>query len=97
MIECRHLDTRIVRGRQEPVAGTEAGSDDAQLLVALLLEPVEAAAKIDHALARGVEGASNVSRNGVIGAAKLGRTTNVVVRHAQPQHGNSQTIQNSAE
>ena len=44
-----------------------------------------------------VEGAADVSGNCVVGAAELSRTADVVIRHAQPQHGNSQAIQNSAE
>ena len=53
MVEGVHTQARVVRTGQEGVAGAEAGSQYAELLVALLLQPVKAAADIDHRLAAG--------------------------------------------
>ena len=65
--------------------------------VALLLQPVEAAANIDHALAHGIERAANVGGDGVVGAADFRRHADIVIRHGHPQHGDAQHVQHAAE
>src|SRR5215469_5950247 len=97
MIKSGDFDAGIMRGREKCVTGTEAGPDNAQALVSLLLKPVEAAADVEHTLARSIERTFDVRRNRVLGAADFSRAADVVVGHAQPQHRNSQAIQNSAE
>src|SRR5205809_5198148 len=97
MIEGRDLDSFVMRGGQKRVAGTEAGAEDSQLRVSLLLKPIEAAADIEYTLARGVERASYVCRNCVVGALNFCRTANIVIWHAQAQHGNSKPVQRWAK
>src|SRR3954454_1968918 len=97
MIEGADLDARVVRGVQKAVTGTKTSADNSQFVIPLLLQPVEAAAQIDHALTRGVKSATNVGRYREVGAANLRRTANVVIWHAQPQHRNAQAVQNAAE
>src|SRR5262249_45177968 len=60
VIEGSSSNTGIVRACNKCIAGTEAGSDHAELLVPLLLQPIEAAPDIDDALADGVERAPDV-------------------------------------
>src|SRR5437016_6742132 len=90
-------NARIVRAGNEGVAGAEARPDQAELVVALLLEPVEAAADIDHALAHGIERASDVGGNGIVCAANLSGHADIVIRHAQAQDCNIQQVENLAE
>src|SRR5882762_6352785 len=87
VIEGRDLDARLVGGAEKCVTRSQAGADDAEFSVALRLEPIEAAAQIDHALARGVERASKVRGNGVVRALNLGGLANVVVGEAHAQGG----------
>ena len=68
MIEGSDANPRIVRGGDESIAGSETGADDAQPVIALRFQPVEATAGIDHALAHRVDGAANVGGDGVVGA-----------------------------
>ena len=63
----------------------------------MLLEPVEAAADIDHALAHGIERASDVGGNGIVCAANLSGHADIVIRHAQAQDCNIQQVENLAE
>src|SRR5580658_7117579 len=51
VIEDVDLDTRVVRGSQESVAGAKAGPDNSQPREALAGKPVETGAGIDHRLA----------------------------------------------
>src|SRR5581483_656805 len=97
VVESCHLDSFIVCRSQEGVARPKTGSDNAQALVPLLLEPIEAAADVDHPLSACVKGAANVGGDGIVGAPNLSRTPNIVIRHAEPQHRNAQTIQDPAE
>ena len=91
MIESGHADARVVGGGEKGIAGTEAGAHDAETAIALLLEPVEATTRVNHALAAGVERAADIGGDGVVGAAGLRGHANVVIGHAQPQHGNAQS------
>ena len=75
-----------MRGSDECVTGAQAGSDNSELVIALLLEPIETAAHIDYALAHRIESAANVGGDGVIGAADLGGHADIVIGHAQPQN-----------
>src|SRR5215467_6718649 len=97
MVEGSHFDAYIVGGGDECVARTQTGANNPQLFVALLLQPVEAAADIEHALARRIERTANVCRNCIISSPNLGRPSNVVIGHAEPQHGNPEAIQYSTE
>src|SRR5579872_667537 len=89
MIECSNLNSRIVSSGEKGVARTQAGTDCAQAFIALLLQPVKAAANVENGLSAGVHGAADVRGNRIVGAANFRGAANIVVRHAQPQHRNS--------
>ena len=67
VVEGADLDAWVEGGGDESVATAEAGAEDAELLVALLLEPVDAAADVDDGLAAGGGGAADVGAYGVVG------------------------------
>ena len=48
MVEGIHPEPLVVRAGQEGVAGTQAGAQHAEVLVALLLQPIQAATNIHH-------------------------------------------------
>ena len=54
MIERRHPNARIMRGSNECIARAQTCTHDSELAVALLLQPIEAASNVDHALTHGV-------------------------------------------
>src|ERR1700761_5594600 len=97
VIEGADLQTRIHGGGEEGVAGTEAGAEDAELLVALLLEPVNAGADIDHSLAAGGYGAAEIGTDGVVGTLELRGTADVVVGLGEPQGRDAEAIEERAE
>src|SRR5450432_821583 len=84
MIERSNAQPRLMRRGDEGIARPQARAHDAELAVALRFEPVDATANVDNALAHGVERASNVGGDGVVGASDLGGHANVVVRHREP-------------
>src|SRR5437868_12556564 len=96
MIEGRDTNSGIVRGRQKRITRTEAGANNSQPCVTLLLQPIEATANVNDALPAGIECPANVCRYCIIGALDLRRTANVVIRHAQAENGNIEQIQSAA-
>src|SRR3989338_1991336 len=84
-------------GGEKGVAGAEAGADDAEFLVALPFEPVQAGARVNDGLARGVHRPSDIGGDGVVGALQLRRHPKVVVREAEAQRRKAQKIQQSAK
>ena len=97
VIEGADLKARIHRGGDEGVAAAEAGAEDAELLVALLLEPVDAAADVDDGLAAGRDGAADVGADGVVGALELGGAADVVVGLGETQGRDAEAIEERAE
>jgi len=53
VVEGVDADAGVVGGGQVGIAGAEAGSENAEVLVALLLKPVEAAADVNDSLTAG--------------------------------------------
>ena len=97
MIEGGHANARIVRGGKKCITGSQAGAHDAQPAVSLLLQPIQAAANVHHRLAARVERAPDVGGHRVVGAARLRRHANVVIRHAQAQHRDAHQVQHPAQ
>src|SRR4051812_27137993 len=93
MIEGADLKTRIHRGGDEGVAGTEAGAEDTKLLVTLLLEPVEAATDVHDRLAAGGDGAAQVGADGVVGALELNWTADVMVGLGEAQGRDAEAVE----
>jgi hypothetical protein len=86
-----------VGGGDEGVAGAEAGAENAELGVALGLEPVEATANVGDGLAAGGDGAADVGADGVVGALELGGAADVVVGLGEAQGGDAEAVEESAE
>jgi len=62
-----------------------------------LLEPIQAGADVDYGLAAGIEGASDVGGDGVVGAAGLGGHADIVIGHAEAEYGDAQHVEGVAE
>ena len=60
MVEGVDADAFVKGAGEERVAGTEAGAEHAEMLVALVFEPVKAAADVDDGLAACGEGSADV-------------------------------------
>ncbi len=77
--------------------GADAGAKDAEPGVALLLEPVEAAAGVLDGLAVGLESQADVGAADLVGAfVTLGHAA-VVVGHAHFQDGDAETLNPAAK
>ncbi len=88
----------LVEGRgDEGVAAAEAGAEDAELLVALGFEPVDAAADVDDGLTAGLGGAAYVGADGVVGALELCGAANVVVGLGEAEAGDAEAVEEGAE
>ena len=92
VIEGGDSNAGIVSGGKKRVTGTEAGADNSKAVVTLRLQLIEAATNVDGALAAGVERATDVSGDGVVGAADFGGHANVVIRHAEPQNRDAKQV-----
>src|SRR4029077_10375411 len=97
VVEGSHANAWVMGGGEKRITRAQACAHDAKTVVTLLLEPIEAAAYVNHRLAAGVDGASDVGGYCVIRAADVSRHANVVIGHCQPQHCDTQQIQNAAE
>src|ERR1700727_1365091 len=86
MIEGCDPNAWLVCSRNEGITGAQTCAHNSELVIALLLEPIEAAANVHHALAHRIERASDVGGYGVIRAADLGGHADIVIRHREPQH-----------
>src|SRR5207248_10562095 len=76
VIKCRDANSRIMRGGEKRVAGTQAGSHNPQPIIALLLKPVQATTDVNYTLAGSIQRSSDIRRNRVIGAADFRGHTN---------------------
>ena len=97
VVEGADLEARVEGGGDEGVAASEAGAEDAELLVALLLEPVDAAADVDDGLAAGFGGAAYVGADGVVGALEFGGAADVVVGLGEAEAGDAEAVEEGAE
>ena len=62
------------------------------LLVALLLQPVDAATDVDDRLATGGDGTPDVGADRIIGTRQLCRATDIVIWLAQAQGGTPKRV-----
>src|SRR5947209_6679907 len=97
MVESIYLQTSIVGTGDECITRSQTGTEDSEALAALLLEPVETTTNIDHALAAGIEGASNIRGNGIVAALEFRRPADVMVGLAQPQRGDPIPVHDRAQ
>ncbi len=79
------------------VATAEAGAEDAEVFVALRLEPVDAAADVDDGLTAGFGGAADVGADGVVGALELCGAADVVVGLGEAEAGDAEAVEEGAE
>ena len=87
----------IVSGREKGVAGAQAGAQNAQAVVSLLLEPVQAATDVNHSLTTGVERAADVGGDCIVGTMSVGRHADIVIRHAQAQNRDAHQVKDAAQ
>ncbi len=80
--EAASADAFIVNESDVADGGADAGAEDAKLGVALLIEPVEAAAGVLYGLAVGLEGEADVGTADLVGALVAAGHAAVVIRHA---------------
>src|SRR5260370_34398186 len=97
MIERGPPNGGIVWGGNECVARAETCTYDPELTIALLLQPIEAASNVDHALAHGVKGAADIGVDCIIGPLYLCRHADVVIRHAQSQDCYTEQIEHATK
>ena len=75
----------------------DAGAEDAEFVVALLLEPVEAAASILDRLAVGLESEADIGATDLVGALVAASHAAVVIGHAHLEDGDAQALNPVAE
>ena len=97
VVEGADFEAWVKGGGDEGVATAQAGAEDAELLVALLFEPVDAAADVDDCLAAGFGGAAYVGADGVVGALQLGGAADVVVGLGEAKAGDAEVVEEGAE
>lgn len=95
----KHVYTNpgIVRASEERVAGAETGADNAKAGIPLGLKPVETGARVDHGLARCVDGATNIRGDSVVGAREPGGRARVVIRKTETQDRDAKALQTAAQ
>jgi hypothetical protein len=77
--------------------GADAGAEDAEFCVALLLEPMEAAAGVLDGLAVGLEGEADIGAADLVGALVAVGHASVVIRHAHFEHSDAHALNPVAE
>ncbi len=100
-------DVGVVGGDVEETAGADAfivnesdiadrrahaGAENAEFGVALLLEPVEAAAGVLNSLAVGLKGEADIGAADLVGALMAAGHAAVVIGHAHLENGDSQAL-----
>ena len=89
MIEGLRLNQRLVRRRQQREAGAEAGSENADAFIALLVQPGNRAPRFEHRLAAHLQRARDVGADNVVGAMQFGRHPQVVIWQAEARAGHA--------
>ena len=97
VVESVDADAWVVSAGQVGVTGAETRAQNSEVFVALFFKPVEATANVDDGLATGHERAADVGADRVVGTLKLCGTANVVIRHGEPQSGDTHAIEDGAE
>ena len=82
MVEGGDTQAAVEGGGKKGITGAETGAQNAELLVALLLKPVDAATNVDHRLAAGGDGPADVGAHRIVGARQFRRAADIVVRLA---------------
>jgi hypothetical protein len=91
------MDALVVSEGDIADRGADAGAEDAKPAIALLLEPVEAAAGVLDGLAVGLEGEANIWAADLVGPLVAASHPAVVVGHAHFQHGDAEALNPAAE
>ncbi len=83
---------RFVRHGDGADGGADAGADDAELAVALLRQPLQAAPGIHYGLAIRLQRQADVGSDKRVGALMAGDGAAVVVGHGQTEDGDAHAI-----
>ena len=97
VVEGADFEAGIMGGGDEGVAGAKRGAEDAELLIALLLEPIEAGADVDDGLLAGGDRPADVGADGVVGAFDFGWTADVVVGLGEAKGGDAEAVEEGTE
>jgi len=73
--------------------GADAGAEDAEARVALLLKPAEAATRVLHGLAVGLKRKADVGAANLIGALVAAGHAPIVIRQAHLERGDAETLE----
>ena len=95
--EAAGADTFIVNEGDVAHRGADAGAEDAELGVALLFEPMEAAAGVLDSLTIGLEGEANIGAADLVGAFVAPGHAAIVIGHAQLQDGDAEALNPATE
>src|SRR5207245_10483140 len=95
--EAAGADEFIVNESDVADGGADAGDKDAELRVALLLKPVEAATGVLDGLAVSLKGKADVGTAELVGALMAVGHATVVVRHAHFKNGDAEALNPAAE
>lgn len=88
---------RLVRSGDAGNAGAEARAENAKRTVAAHIEPAEAAARVANRLPIGLKSEADVGSDDVVSARMAGHGAFIVIRQAEAQSRNTETIQPAAD
>ncbi len=89
--------SRFVRDGEKGEAGTDAGADDAEAVVALALEPTEGALHVQNGLAICLEGEADIGAAEMVGARVARDGATIMIWEAEFDGGDSELIQPAAD
>src|SRR5205085_344009 len=92
MIKHIYPDARVMRASNKCITRSEAGSDNAQISVALLLQPIETSTCVNHSLPGSVNGPANVRRDGEVRTSQIRWHAGIVVGQAQAQRADAKPL-----
>ena len=95
--EAAGADAFIVNEGDVADRGADAGAEDAQLRVALLLEPMETAAGVLDGLAIGLQGEADIGTADLVGALMAAGRAAIVVGHAHFEDSDAHALNPVAE
>ena len=95
--EAAGANTFVVHESDVADRGSDAGAEDAELGISVLLEPMEAAARVLDGLAIGLEGEADIGATDLVGALVAVGHAAVVVGHAHFEDSNAKALNPATE
>jgi hypothetical protein len=98
VVEDANVNLLLVRVGQESRARADARAHDADAVVAPVVDqPADGGARVQHGLAHGLNRATDIRADQVIGALKLGGAARLVIRQRQAQRRNAEAIEKTRQ